>query len=268
MARSKKPLTIQFKPKKSRLAQEFSEGLEFAFLSADNKQINQFVYCKDFMQDAIQGHVNKKKVTIYGFSYDPNKEETIPLCMEQTRILITSWRDKQFRTKVQNCLDFINQIEVKLKMKKTEITEVSNSPSIYKKAGIWLFEGSKRWMQSPPMISLYTLLIRIGFNHTPGTAYTETIQQVLDYKLATYRHEDAYYLKDAKKGLDWILKYGDRKLFDKDIKKNYPSVDIYTMHSNFGIVGFAQGYTKKYCPDWYKSLPQEEVPSTSSYNYW
>jgi hypothetical protein len=256
MARKQEPLIIQWKPRKSRLAQEFSEGLEFAFVSADNKQINQFVFCKDFMQDAIQAFINKKRVSIYGFIYDPNHPDTIPLCLEKTRLLVTDWRNKQFRSRIDGCIDFLNQIETKLKMKKSTIRECDNPSPCYKKAGIWLVEGSKRWMSSPPMISLYTLLIRVGFSHQKGKAYETTMKEITDFKVTPYRLDDQDYLSDAQKGINWILEQGDQKLFGRDIVKNYPWITTYEMHSSCGIVGFSQGYAEAYCPEWYKKVKQ------------
>lgn len=254
MARKQKPLVVQWKPKRSRIEQEFTEGIEFAFLSSDNKQIHQFVYCKDFMQDAIQGFLNNKKISIYGFIYDPNKSDTIPLCLDKTRILVSNWKDKLFRSRIDNCLDFLHQIETKLKMKKSDISECDNPSPCYKKAGVWLFDGSKRWMQSPPMISLYTLLIRVGFTHTVGDNFSKTIKNIIEYNVTPYREDDQDYLRDAEEGINWILDKGDRKIFDRDIKKNYPWITTYEMHDSCGIVGFSQGYARNFCPAWYSKL--------------
>lgn len=254
MSNIRKSVVIQLKPRKSRIAQEFSEGLEFALVSKDNKQINQFVFCKDFIQDAIEGFLNNHRVSIYGFIYDPTKPETLLLCLEKTRLLLTNWRDKQFRFKLDNCIDFVNQFEDRLGMSRTEVMEVENAPPFYKKAGIWLFEGCKRWMQAPPMISLYTLLLRVGFSHKVGQSFEKTMKDIIAEELPTEQYSDQIYLQDAEDGIRCILEHGDQKIFGKEMKKNYPNIGTYDMHSECGIVGFSRGFAADFCPHWYEKI--------------
>jgi hypothetical protein len=244
-------IKIEWKPKKSRISQVYSEGLEYAFVTKDNKQIHQMVYCKDFLQDAIYGLLNNKYVSIYNFIYSPSVD--LPLCMDATKIILSNYKDKSFRAKIPACLEFINQIEAELKMKKTEIFEGEDAPAIYRKAGIWLFTASKRWMQSAPMISMYTLLIRTGLMHQRGTVWRKTIEDILNHKVNPYQIYDYKQLTEAMPGINHILKHGDRKLFGGNIKDNYPEkVPVGEMHNHFGIVGFSDGSPKHYIPNWYK----------------
>lgn len=264
---------VQWHPKNRRLIQIPKNGIEYAFVSEDYRQIHQLVWCKDFMQDAVYGQVNQKPVDIYGFKYDPATDP--PLYMKKTRIMVTSWRDAKFGLKIcNNCLEFLNGVETHLKMSKTVLEKCLGTPPTYKKSGVWLIEGSRRWMKSPPMMSLYTMLIRIGIVHTLGDSFKKTIQLIKSGELKPYNwkedrvnssgikfhHEnDKDFLKKGNRGLSTILKHGDRKLFFRDIKENYPaknnygySFSTYHLHDQCGLVGFSKKETKTEFPHWHR----------------
>jgi hypothetical protein len=242
---------IQWKSKKQKISQIYSQGLEYAFVSSDYQQIHQLVWCKDFMQDAVYGYLNNKKVSIYGFVYDPKK--FLPLHTDSTRLMLTNWRDKELEFKIENCLDFLHQIESCLKMKQTVVEKCLGAPKRYQKSGVWLFEGSRRWMKSPPMISLYTLFIRLGFVHDQGNSYKKTIYQVIKTEKKAYQRNDAHYLKSSMNAIKWIMEYGDRKIFFRSIKDNYPrKVSLSVIHNNCGVVSFARENTKPYFPHWHR----------------
>lgn len=249
----KKDTKITWKPGRPYLCQVHSEGLEYSFASKDYHQINPFVYCKDFLQDAIAGFLNNKRIQIYSFIYDPSHD--IPLYLDQTRILITNAQDNSLGSKIENCLDFINQIETRMKMKKTTVIECADPPELYKNCGVWLFEGSKRWMKAPPMISLYTLIIRVGFSHKKGTPFEETFQNIIEGKTKLYQKNDKGFIESSQKAFEWFFSYGDRKLFYPKIASNYPSdASIQDMHNSYGIVCYS---TKHYAikskfPHWYR----------------
>ena len=233
------------------LRQAISSGIEFAFASPDNKQVSPFAYCKDYLQDAVQGFLYQKKKTIYGFTYDPVLHH--PICLKKTRLLVTNEKDHQFSSKVPNCIDFLNQIEKDLLITKTVAHRCKNPPNKYIRPGIWLFDGSRRWLKSPPMLSMYTLLIRLGFGHPLGSSARETLDKIAAGELKAYQTVDSLRLREAKVGIDFILKKGDRKIFDRNIENNYPkTMRVNTMHNSLGIIGFANERTKKLVPSWHK----------------
>lgn len=237
--------------KNQQLRQAISSGVEFSFASNDGKQVSPFAYCKDYLQDAVQGYLYHKKRSIYGFTYDPKVHS--PISVRKVRLLAANSSDFSFRDKMQNCLDFINQIEKQLKIPLTIVTECENPPNQYIRGGVWLFEGSARWIKSPPMLSLYTLLLRIGFGHIIGKRSEETINGIVNDSLNSYQSVDKSRLKQAKDGYDRILRVGDRNIFDSKIKNNYPKeIRVNTMHNTLGIIGFSNGATKKYVPIWHK----------------
>jgi len=232
------------------LRQALSSGIEFSFVSPDNKQATPFAYCKDYLQDAVQGFIINKKRSIFGFTYDPAIHA--PLCIKRTKLLVANSQEFEFDKKMLNCLDFIHQVEEHLKIRKTIVSKCKNPPLKYIRSGVWLFDGSSRWIKSPPMLSMYTLLIRLGFGHNIGDNYKNTLSYILNGEIKSYQPVDSFRLKQAKAGIDRIFETGDRKIFNSDIKKNYPSsIKINVMHNLLGIIGFSQGISKKYVPEWH-----------------
>jgi hypothetical protein len=236
----------------SDLCEGVSTGLEFAYVTKDGVQCSQFCHCKDYLQDAIWGLVNKKSCEVYGFRYKA-KAKLQPTLAEM-RVVVVNQSDQKLREKIPASLDFMNQIEEALGMtKKSTATECENAPLQYTKGGAWLFVSSKRFLQSPVMISLYTLLIRTGFSHTLGTPFMDTINGVRSGKIVPYSSVDKGYWGKAIKGFERILKHGDRKIFYKDIGKNFSrKVEPYTIHNDSGIVSFSQEATKSNFPHWHR----------------
>lgn len=252
MAKTYKKRIVWYDKRQS-LNQIYSSGLGFAFASKDNRQIIPFVLCRDFLQDAIQGFLIGSKRTIYGFNYDPTVDH--PIVVDRTKLLVANATDSNLKGKIPACVDFLNQIERKLRITVTKVRECSNPPKKYVRSGVWSFESGRRWMQSPPMISLYTLLIRVGLVHTIGEPFTETLQKVATGALKGYMGEDKDRLFSGMNGIKRILEIGDKKIFCKDIKSNYPkTIEVSTMHNNCGIVGFSKAYTKSYFPSWHDEV--------------
>lgn len=120
-----------------------------------------------------------------------------------------------------------------------------------------VFEGSGVWMNSPPLISLYALLIRIGLTHTPGSDVATTIKGVIK---GTHKCSlsDVQQLKSATNGIDKLVTKGYRKFFFIDPAKNFPSKSEGLMHSS-GIVGFSLESTKRLVSYWHRKSLNEET---------
>lgn len=228
-----KPLT-----KSPLILQIYSKGLEYALVSNEMEQCHNFIWCKDFLHDVYHSSINKKPIIIYNFRYNP--EINPRPCEDKIRLLLTNPKDKKFSKKMPACLDFINQIEERLKIKKTIGRECENPPEPYQTSGVWIFEGSKRWIKAPPMISLYSLLIRAGLSHTQGQPALLTIQGIKEGKIKPFQRNDRTYLNNSELGLDKIFHLGDRKIFSRKIQDNYPGkLAIDTVHNRLGIIGFS-----------------------------
>lgn len=225
-------------PKKSKILQIYDKGLEYALVSGNYEQCHEFVWCKDFLHDVVYSTINKQSFELYKFFYAPYVLPNPSL--DKTRIMLTNSRDKKFSTKIPQVLDFINQIEDSLKMKKTSVRKCHNPPAQYDKSGVFLFEGSKRWINAPAMLSLYTLLLRVGFVHKKGQSFQQTILEVTAKKVTAYQRRDSSWLKFSEPALNLILKQGDRRFFKKEIEKNYPKeASIDYVHNKMGIISLA-----------------------------
>tara|TARA_Y100000034_G_scaffold86053_1_gene103161 strand:+ start:7804 stop:8583 length:780 start_codon:yes stop_codon:yes gene_type:complete len=235
----------------------YSSGLKYALCSDKNEQATGFVWCKDFLQDAYLAYFNQGKQSIYGFSYSFSTDR--PLSTQSTKLLLANRSDKRFHAKMKKARDFVNQVEKELKMvKKTVLYQATDPPKAFEECGVFLMEGNKRWHLSPPMISLYTLLIRVGSKHLKkhGT-WRDTCQMMIDGKVSPYQSSDREQIQTAMKGIDHILKHNDRTVFGKDVKKNYPNgIATHSMHNDSGICAFSNGYNSGTFPGWY-SIPFE-----------
>jgi hypothetical protein len=176
-----------------------------SFLSPDDVQCSPFFHCKDYLQDAVLSYVHSVPKEIYGFSYNPLTDP--PLSLRETKIMITNSKDIQFSLKVLPCLEFINQFETEAKIPKTRIFYCKNPPNKYLRCGVWLFKGHSRWMNSPPMISLYSLLIRAGLNHVSGDTYWKTIDAIIEGRIDPIQVVDKFRLQQAKIGIKRIIQF-------------------------------------------------------------
>jgi hypothetical protein len=225
-------------PLNYKILQIYSNGLEYALVSPDYHQCHPFVWCKDFLHDVIHASLHDKSFEIYKFKFDA-KVDPKP-CLDRIRLVLTNSKDKKFSSKIPAVLDFINQIEDRLKIKKSFVRECANPLKEYEKAGVFMFEGSKRWIQAPPMLSLYTLMLRIGFAHKLGDSFMETIEKVKAGEIKPYQKKDKKWLINVEPATQKILRDGDRKIFHRDIQLNYPkNMSVDTIHNKLGIVGFA-----------------------------
>lgn len=239
--------------------ENYSSGLKYALCSDKNEQACGFVWCKDFLQDAYLAYITKSVRQIYGFKYDYKK--AVPLAMKSTKLLLVNRSDKRFKAKMKKAVDFLNQIEKELKMrKKTVLYECLNPPKAFADTGVFLMEGNKRWMMSPPMISLYTLLIRVGSKHLKkhGT-WRDTIKMMLAGDVKPYQVSDKQQLQTSIKGIEHIIKHNDRKIFGNNLTKNYPkSIGTSTIHNDSGICSFSNGYISSTFPTWF-TIPLENL---------
>lgn len=258
-----------------------STGIEYALVSDNNEQIHQFVRCKDFLHDVIHGYVNAQYTSIYGFKYDPLNSPL--LSRKRTKLIVTHAKDSEFGMRLKNhALPLLHQVETALKMSRTKIEMCANIPKFYKRSGIWLLDSSKRWSSAPPMISLFSLLIRIGLVCDSGMSLNSLLLELATGKRKGYygtivahrsdetdEEQDQSQVLQAYDGIMRIMKYGDRKLFGTNILKNYPPittdqvsldpniVDMFVIHDHCGISSFSKFKNKEIFPHWYKSGLQE-----------
>ncbi len=235
-------------------SQIYSRGFEFAFMSnvgETYKQACTFVYCKDFLHDAVWAYVNRTKWQIFGFHYDTAKDTPLDLenCVFAFRNTQYKGKEEEFHGSREACQEFINQLEEKMGFaSRTKIYEVphQNSPC-------WLIVGDKGWQHAPPMVGLFTLIIRVGFMHKLGESADQTLQRAKEGKIkigdnTSYAgNRDCSYIAQAWAGIQAILKHG-LNIFYPEMSDNYPE-DLprrgASLHDAFGPVNFTLAATRK-----------------------
>lgn len=212
------------------LAQTIHEGLQYAFLNGD-KQCTPFVYCKEFLLDAVCATVNKTKTSVFGFDYDPNID--VPVDLTQSCILLRNRQDKDFDSRIQNLTKFLNQFETTLEFNPSTLEQIENLKSVY------LLKSDPKWLNSLPLVSMLTLLIRVGMVYHSGAAIKHC-KRMIDLKVFPYQEKDVGHLTKAWPG---ILKVLETKA--KCLENYYPKVNQYLIHEYGGIVSYSLGDYKK-----------------------
>jgi hypothetical protein len=235
-------------PQKQNLNEIYSSGMQYAMVSRVGELCTPFIHCRDYINEAIWATLHQKPASIYGFTYNPKTMP--PIDLENIRLLLVNSQDKSLIEKANNVIEFINQFEKHLHLD-LSVAEVVTDGIPNKYNGGLLIVGSGRWQEAPPLLSMYTLLLRVGFTHKIGDSWENTINNILNGSVAPYQKNDKNYLVSAKKAIDDIMKIGYRPFFYVEPKKNYPeNIDIGTLHNSSGIVGFSSGQTKGIVKYW------------------
>lgn len=243
--------------KTNKILQLYTKGLEYCLLSDKYEQCHQFVWCKDYLHDVMYSSVNNVPIKIFNFYFNPLKNK-IP-STKKIKICVADNKNKNLTEKIEHCVNFLNKIEMKLGMKSSKYFFCKNIPKNYTNGSMVIIEGDKRWLSSPPMISLYALLIRIGFCHKKSTSYQTTFKKIVNKKMSLYQPKDLYNLKSSLDGIKIILQHNDQNIFFKNWKYNYPiEIDILRVHNYLGISNFSCKFGMDIISDWYKNISRNQ----------
>lgn len=239
--------------KNNKVLQLYNKGMEYCLLSDKYEQCHQFVLCKDYLHDVMYSVINKIPIKIFNFSFNPVKHH-VP-SVKKIKICLADNKNNFLTEKIDNCINFLNKIEKHLNMKKSKHFLCKNIPDNYKKGSMVIIEGDKRWLSSPPMISLYAMFLRIGFCHNKSNSYQTTINKIINKKIHLYQPRDLYNLKSSIDGIKLILQNNDQNIFFKNWKYNYPlELDILRVHNYLGISYFSSKFGMDIIYDWYKNM--------------
>lgn len=230
---------------------EFIIGLEYSFLSTNNCQLIPFVHCREYLHDTIQGALHKINRRFANFSYIYNQDK--PFSFDKLRMLVGSTHERNFPEKLTNAMHFLWKAERILDLPKTTLQECPNPPWNFHESSVWLLEASNAWLSAPPMISMYSLLLRIGLVYN-GDSFFDTIDDIVTGKVKPYRRADKRQLvHGAFDAICYIISQGHKELFGGEIINNYPiKLPMRTFHLNYGLMGFWYKNAKK-CKHWYKN---------------
>ena len=229
--------------------------MQFAFLSSEktgHMQCHAFVLCRDFLHDAVKWFIKKTKDRIYGFEYAHGKNPSID--MEEMKMLVTKKAATgkeiaKLEDNMKMAKKLLNFYERMAGWKLSRLVKIEDKD---KKRSIWLFRGSKKWLASPFLISMYTFIIRLG-NKSDDIKFKNEKELMQSYKYIMehrdkYKDErgndnDASYLQDCYNKLGIILcNYKTLfKLGEDGLHAVYKTVDNKDwFHDRCGIVHLCQ----------------------------
>lgn len=151
------------------------------------------------------------------------------------------WLSTRHNESIYRTLYVLNIIEKELKWKRTTIKKVVHHFS--NKHDLYLFVASPKWMFSPPLLSLYTLIIRSGTFE--NISKIKSINELsIAYNKTTERHvsnqnTDIAFLKEISPHLEKFLVNINKIYKGRNRKTNF---DKSVLGNNYG--SFNEGITK------------------------
>lgn len=216
---------------------------KFAFISPPkegNAQCNSFAKCRDFLHDMVKTHLIKGKMSLYGLAYEFGKHPKL-----DTRLLrMAVYHDKtkkgakeieKFEAEVRQGVAYVNHYEQLAGLKRrTTMVRAAN-----KDKAIWILTGPSFWLKAPYLVSMFTMLIRLG---DKSVKFSNTEELVAGFKKiannAAGGDNDAKYLKACHDKMHLVVTNAKTLFWSKGTW--YPSyynkdINIGTFHNNGGI---------------------------------
>jgi hypothetical protein len=251
-----KTIIVDWFPSTNSLIEAYQQTeFKFSFVGLPNKdgvskQCHPWAKCRDFLPDAVRATIINKTFSIYGFSFNPNDNPALDL--DTMRMLVyksdLKSADKvEFEDKMFFGINLLNHYE---KIMKINLSVLYRTEKDYNNKPVYLFIGNGEWMRSPFLISLYTLLIRLG----DKKIVFKDNQELMDkYKILITKHEsgkiydnDIGYLKSMWDVLHIMLENREtlthsHKSMDPLFKD--PLIDNSSFHNRTGIKSLSQAAT-------------------------
>ncbi|TET61140.1 MAG: hypothetical protein E3J47_05900 [Candidatus Stahlbacteria bacterium] len=218
-------MKVKLYPTKS-LSEEYQPtGMYFAFLSVKSEMCHTWIKCRDFLQDAVRNQLTGKEDKIYGFCYLPKEDPKIDL--KKTRLLI---KGVNLDEVIKYSLQLVNHYE--------KVAGLTPRSKITKVDDMYIFLGPGEWTQSSVLISLYTLLIRLGcrkIEFKNEKELTKAYEKLInDTKVNNIN--DIRYLKGVYKYIHATLENRNLLMFKQKDKILFGDTLIGNFHSRSGVV--------------------------------
>lgn len=247
-------------------------AVKYSFINKELEQVHTPVICRDFLHDIVRTNLTGDPANIYGLHYNTKKHKGINL----DRLVMLLEFPKGFipnTVSIMKCLHIIEGhmglFEKNMHTYPTFVLNVSNLNILTGKKHVLLSSPGK-WMSSPALLSLYTLLIKVsqhmeaddiptssGDNpHDYGFQYKELKKEMeniikRDHKEGCINSQykrpmEVGYLKSIIGKLDVFVKeYENIVKLEKDGFDSlyYKDLRINSFHE-LGITGLLEGHTK------------------------
>lgn len=235
--------------KKQSLSEIYQKvGLRFTFVTSPKNgivdQCHPWIKCRDFLQDAVRVRITGKDLMdIYGFKYEPKSNKDPKIDLEYMRMAVKDtddWEKIKIEQYVKNTIKLLNQYEKIAKLK------TLTSYTILDK--VVIFKGPNFWLKSPSLISMFSLLLRLGIRNIKFKD-EETLLEQLELiskrknNIHNDKDNDIQYLKILWNKMNIVVKYAQEILFDSDdgfdssYKKN---TSVSNFHDYTGILSLCK----------------------------
>jgi len=219
-----------------------SVAMKFSFASEQNKIITQsheWVQCRDFLHDAVKAMLIEKSSPIYNFIFEVKKNP--PIDLKKMRMLVSQKglkNGRSFRNNLTSALKLINYYESLIGEDLSTIKQVQGDVKTDYKF-VWLLTGPKFWISAPHLVSLYTLLLRLGHKRIKFKTGSELKKELKRIADTNANDNDSKYLKDLWNKLDLIVK-NNNKIVKYQLSGfsslYFEKKSITEFHNNSGIV--------------------------------
>lgn len=241
-------------------------GMLFAFISSPkdgSKVCHPWVKCRDFLHDAVRSQIVGKSCYIYGFRFDPKVNPKIDL--KRMRMLVTKSSNNAaemvaFKAKMASALVLINHFERQAKTSLSIVQEIDHTGS--GKQAIFMFTGPSMWIKSPFLVSMYTLLIRLGDKELKFKSAKDLQTKLESLHKQFSSDNDAKYLTEIWDKLHPIIKNRKELFKTKDGFHDvfFEDTNIDYFHNYSGIVSLAKFNSRnKELNDSLKKLTKKEA---------
>ena len=204
-----------------------NDAMVYAVLNEKYEQICSAVRCKDFITDLFWAKNTGNDVSIYNFIYKPAKDSI----EKQDRYFIAiRCQDKEIFTNVDNIIGLLHKFELGLGFSPSLAEEANNGRAI-------TFSFDKRWADKPYLMSLYTLLLRVGYDYNTKLDVEGYLKDYKASKVLNNNNDYSY----VKSSLQLMLDTLNGKTY-KQLYKNY---DLSSCHATSGIASFKPKETIK-----------------------
>ncbi len=222
-------------------------GIQYSFLSSDNKQCHMWIKCRDFLHDALRSYITGKKEDIFGFSYELGVNP--PLDTDNMRLMVRRQSPAGDKDASKNTWDMIESaLSILHCVEKHSKIDPSNLYRVADEKDMYVFEGASDWMGSTFMISLYTFLIRLGgkkISFKSKKDLDSELKKLYKSKKAVVDH-DIRYLKTVQPFIDNIIKNREKlKYVRKDGAQFFEEQTVSLFHNYSGIVALCDQANQK-----------------------